>query len=152
MVAMACQHRAGGFCVAVPLIPGWPASCQRERRNVQRHVRRAGVCLLRLGIILNRAFPAVCPFVPNFKAQLLVSRTARDAFPDPAVHLQGQAGQGAAGLDRNRPCPLSPARSCVEAEVLSCEESYSLWNALIKQAALEEVDGERTSADSLAAP
>jgi len=40
--------------------------------------------------------------------------------------------------DFTRTVPL--ARSCIEAEeTLSCEDSYSLWNALIKQASLEEV-------------
>lgn len=64
-----------------------------------------------------------------------------DAFPGYAVCVQGKAGQGAARFDMNCPCPHPPARLCVEAEeILSCEESYSLWNALIKQASLEEVE------------
>lgn len=68
-----------------------------------------------------------------------------DAFPGCAVGMP-KAAQGAAGFGVNCPCPHPPEG------ILSCEESYSLWNALIKQESLEEVKWWRSSADNLAAP
>lgn len=123
VVAVACQRSAGGFCVAVPLIPGWPASCQRERRNVQRHVRRAGVCLLRLGIILNHArFQLSAPSFPISKRSCWFHVLPAMRFQTPQCICKAKLVKGLQGLT-GTVCALFLQQSCASKQKSSAARS-----------------------------